>query len=98
MGSDLDECWRRRFSLSWFGHQSWFVIPPAAGWGKGHLTSFDMASLSTLNLNIEWMGDELSGSLRPILAYVVFQHASVSYVAPVGRGLRFDFGKFVTRI
>src|SRR5207247_8977035 len=27
-----------------------------------------------------------------------FQHASVSYIAPIGRGLRFDFGKFVTHI
>lgn len=27
-----------------------------------------------------------------------FQHASVGYVAPVGRGLRFDMGKFVTHI
>ncbi len=27
-----------------------------------------------------------------------FQHASISYVAPVGKGLRFDFGKFVTHI
>lgn len=28
----------------------------------------------------------------------IFQHASVSYVAPIGKGLRFDFGKFVTHI
>lgn len=28
----------------------------------------------------------------------VFQHASIGYVAPVGSGLRFDFGKFVTHI
>lgn len=28
----------------------------------------------------------------------VFQHASISYVAPVGTGLRVDFGKFVTHI
>src|SRR6266581_6879842 len=27
-----------------------------------------------------------------------FQHASISYLAPVGKGLRFDFGKFVTHI
>lgn len=27
-----------------------------------------------------------------------FQHASVSYLAPIGRGLRFDVGKFVTHI
>lgn len=27
-----------------------------------------------------------------------FQHASISYLAPVGSGLRFDFGKFVTHI
>src|SRR3989442_10294387 len=26
------------------------------------------------------------------------QHASISYVAPIGRGLRFDVGKFVTHI
>jgi hypothetical protein len=28
----------------------------------------------------------------------VFQHASLSYLAPVGNGLRLDFGKFVTHI
>jgi hypothetical protein len=27
-----------------------------------------------------------------------FQHASISYLAPIGRGLRFDAGKFVTHI
>ena len=27
-----------------------------------------------------------------------FQHASISYLAPIGRGLRFDVGKFVTHI
>ena len=27
-----------------------------------------------------------------------FQHASISYLAPVGNGLRIDFGKFVTHI
>ncbi len=27
-----------------------------------------------------------------------FQHASLSYLAPIGRGLRFDAGKFVTHI
>ncbi len=27
-----------------------------------------------------------------------FQHASISYVAPIGRGIRLDFGKFVTHI
>ena len=27
-----------------------------------------------------------------------FQQASISYVAPIGKGLRFDFGKFVTHI
>src|SRR5712691_6190460 len=26
------------------------------------------------------------------------QHASISYVAPIGRGIRFDLGKFVTHI
>src|SRR5207245_6086646 len=26
------------------------------------------------------------------------QHASISYLAPIGRGLRLDFGKFVTHI
>jgi hypothetical protein len=28
----------------------------------------------------------------------MFQHASLSYLAPVGQGLRLDFGKFVTHI
>lgn len=27
-----------------------------------------------------------------------FQHASISYLAPIGKGLRLDFGKFVTHI
>jgi len=36
------------------------------------------------------------GQLTPLDR--VFQHASLSYIAPVGRGLRFDLGKFVTHI
>src|SRR5262252_1130133 len=45
MGSDFGERWRRMFSFSWFGHQSWFDVPPPAVWLKGHLLSFDMGSL-----------------------------------------------------
>lgn len=37
-------------------------------------------------------GDSVSDSDK------MFQHASVSYLAPIGRGLRFDAGKFVTHI
>lgn len=37
-------------------------------------------------------GDSVSDSDKNI------QHASVSYLAPIGRGLRFDAGKFVTHI
>ena len=38
------------------------------------------------------------GSTSLAVAERTFQHASLSYVAPVGKGLRFDFGKFVTHI
>jgi hypothetical protein len=38
------------------------------------------------------------GSTSLAIAERTFQHASLSYVAPVGKGLRFDFGKFVTHI
>src|SRR5436309_2351317 len=37
-----------------------------------------------------------SSSVSDFDRYV--QHASISYVAPIGSGLRFDVGKFVTHI
>jgi len=38
------------------------------------------------------------GSTSLAEAERTFQHASLSYVAPIGKGLRFDVGKFVTHI
>lgn len=53
----------------------------------------------------EIMVDTIRGSLGPSAPGdsvtdfdKVFQHASISYLAPVGRGLRIDAGKFVTHI
>jgi len=49
--------------------------------------------------------DTIRGGLGPSAAAdsvldfdKTFQHASIGYLAPVGRGLRMDFGKFVTHI
>lgn len=58
---------------------------------------FDMAFGDTQNL----IGDTIKGALgdSSINDFErIFQHASIAYLAPVGRGLRFDFGKFVTHI
>lgn len=58
---------------------------------------FDMSFGDTQNL----IGDTITGALgsSSINDFErIFQHASISYLAPVGRGLRFDFGKFVTHI
>lgn len=49
--------------------------------------------------------DTIKGSVGPdaandsVLGFdKTFQHASIGYLAPIGRGLRLDFGKFVTHI
>jgi len=62
---------------------------------------FDLAFGETQDIIV----DSIRGSLGPSAAAdsvtdfdKTFQHASVSYIAPIGRGLRFDAGKFVTHI
>ncbi len=57
----------------------------------------DIAYGDTQNL----IGDTITGALgkSSISDFErTFQHASISYNAPIGKGLRFDFGKFVTHI
>ncbi|MGH8521951.1 MAG: outer membrane beta-barrel protein, partial [Gammaproteobacteria bacterium] len=62
---------------------------------------FDMAFGETQDIII----DTIKGAVGPAAASdsvtdfdKTFQHASVSYLAPLGRGLRVDAGKFVTHI
>ncbi len=62
---------------------------------------FDLAFGETQDIIV----DSIRGSLGPSAAAdsvtdfdKTFQHASLSYIAPIGRGLRFDAGKFVTHI
>ncbi|MFH0351117.1 MAG: porin [Chromatiales bacterium] len=62
---------------------------------------FDMAFGETQDVIV----DTIRGSVGPGAAEdsvtdfdKTFQHASVSYLAPLGRGLRIDAGKFVTHI
>ena len=62
---------------------------------------FDMAFGETQDIIV----DTIRGSLGPDAASdsvtgfdKTFQHASISYLAPIGRGLRLDAGKFVTHI
>jgi len=62
---------------------------------------FDMAFGETQDIIV----DTIKGAVGPAAASdsvtdfdKTFQHASVSYLAPLGRGLRVDGGKFVTHI
>jgi Maltoporin (phage lambda and maltose receptor) len=62
---------------------------------------FDIAFGDTQDIIV----DTIKGAVGPEAASdsvtdtdKVFQHASVSYLAPIGRGLRIDAGKFVTHI
>src|SRR5258708_30316149 len=68
-------------------------VPEVAGVGF----KLDMAFGDTQNI----YNDTIIAALGPnSLSQFdkVFQHASISYLAPIGKGLRFDFGKFVTHI
>jgi len=68
-------------------------IPDRGGVGF----KFDMAFGDTQNIyNDTILAATGSNSLS--LFDKTFQHASVSYLAPIGKGLRLDFGKFVTHI
>jgi len=58
---------------------------------------FDMAFGDTQNIYNDTIIGAL-GSNSQSLFDKTFQHASISYLAPIGKGLRFDFGKFVTHI
>lgn len=71
-------------------------VPEVGGVGF----KFDLAFGETQDIIV----DTIRGSLGPSASDSVtdfdktFQHASVSYLAPIGKGLRFDAGKFVTHI
>lgn len=56
----------------------------------------DVAYGDTQNIIFDTVRLASPGSVRGLDR--IIQHASVSYLAPVGKGLRFDFGKFVTHI
>lgn len=72
-------------------------IPEPGGFGF----KLDLAAGETQNI----INDTIRGALGPDVSKSVvngpgrnIQHASVSYVAPIGNGLRFDAGKLVTHI
>ncbi len=56
----------------------------------------DVAYGDTQNIIFDTVRLGSPGSVRGLDR--IIQHASVSYLAPIGKGLRFDFGKFVTHI
>jgi hypothetical protein len=58
---------------------------------------FDLAFGDTMDIIVDTIkATSGQNSVSDFDRYV--QHASISYLAPLGRGLRFDFGKFVTHI
>ena len=57
---------------------------------------FDMAFGDTQDIIVDTIKSVSANGVS--LFDKTFQHASISYMAPVGQGLRFDFGKFVTHI
>jgi hypothetical protein len=68
---------------------------PVAGSRLGF--KFDLAFGDTQDI----IADSIAGSTgdQTISQFdKVFQHASIGYLAPIGKGLRIDFGKFVTHI
>lgn len=68
-------------------------IPDRGGVGF----KFDMAFGDTQNIYNDTI-IAATGANSLSLFDKTFQHASVSYLAPIGKGLRLDFGKFVTHI
>ena len=61
---------------------------------------FDMAFGATQDIIADTIRGSLTGAVGDSVTDFdkTFQHASISYLAPIGRGLRFDAGKFVTHI
>jgi len=61
---------------------------------------FDMAFGETQDIIADTIRGSLTGAVGDSVTDFdkTFQHASLSYLAPIGRGLRFDAGKFVTHI
>lgn len=58
---------------------------------------FDLAFGDTQDIMTDTIA--AGGAYEPVSLFdKTFQHASVSYLAPIGKGLRIDFGKFVTHI
>lgn len=68
-------------------------VPEVGGVGF----KFDLAFGDTQDIIVDTI-KAASGSQSVSDFDRTFQHASISYVAPIGKGLRFDFGKFVTHI
>jgi hypothetical protein len=56
----------------------------------------DVAYGDTQNIIFDTVRLASPGSVRGLDR--IIQHASISYLAPIGKGLRFDVGKFVTHI
>lgn len=86
----------RRLSLS-LAEVEIEKIPEVGGFGF----KLDLAAGDTQNI----INDTIRGALGPNVSKGVvngpgrnIQHASVSYNAPIGKGLRIDFGKLVTHI
>jgi len=61
---------------------------------------FDLAFGETQDIIADTIRGSLTGAVGDSVTDFdkTFQHASISYLAPIGRGLRFDAGKFVTHI
>ncbi len=68
-------------------------VPEMGGVGA----KFDLAFGDTQDIIVDTIKGAIGkNSVSDFDRYV--QHASISYLAPLGRGLRLDFGKFVTHI
>lgn len=61
---------------------------------------FDIAFGDTQDVIVDTIRGGLTASASDSVSDFdkTFQHASISYLAPIGNGLRFDMGKFVTHI
>jgi len=82
----------RSFSLS-LAEVEFEKVPEVGGVGF----KIDFAFGDTQDIIIDTIKAAIGGSsVSDFDRYI--QHASISYVAPIGRGLRLDLGKFVTHI
>src|SRR3989441_8610661 len=82
----------RSFSLS-LAELEFEKVPDVGGVGF----KLDLAYGDTMDIMVDTIRAAIgNNAVSDFDRYV--QHASISYVAPIGRGLRFDVGKFVTHI